>query len=198
MLLTTSDQFFQALTTLAKRFDHGIITSFGVFASIGFNGDISNQFPSAEHTFLKTVADHPDLSMIVGIHNYYSPQPSYIDGGNCRHCLSAHARRVLRIETHRELFPNIKWRLLRGLHSKVAVFWSDNMTMAIIGSRNFTNSQSIEVAMLTQDAAQTENLKNYVIDLRDQSTEVELGSLINYLIEDTGSDYCVQMVCGSA
>ena len=147
MLLKTPEEYYKFLTAVALKSDHGIITSFGVFAGIGFDGDINDVYPSNENSFLKSVENHPDLSMIIGVHGYYS---SYPKGGQCRHCLTAYARRTLRIDTHREYFPNLNWHVLHSLHSKVSCFWNGDNVIAIVGSRNFTNSPNHELSIVVK------------------------------------------------
>jgi len=198
MLLTSAEQYYKVLTALAKKLEHGIITSFGVFAGVGFDGDISDKYPCEENKFLKNVSDHPDLSMIIGVHGYYSAYPKDVAPGHCRHCIAGYTRRTLRIEKHRELFPNLKWYMLNSLHSKVATFWNDKQTISIIGSRNFTNSPNYEAAILIQSQSEAISVKNYAIDLLKISEPVELDKLIDYLVKETGSDHCLKVVCGEA
>jgi len=198
MLLTSAEQYYKALTALAQKSEHGIITSFGVFAGIGFDGDINDKFPNEENKFLKAVANHPDLTMIIGVHGYYSPYPEKVSPGHCRHCISAYTRRTLRIEKHRELFPNLKWYMLNSLHSKVATFWTDKQTISVIGSRNFTNSPNHEAAILVQSQPEAISIRDYAIGLKEMSEPVELDKLMNYLVNETGSDYCLKIICGEA
>lgn len=195
MLLTTPEQYYGTLTKLAQTFEHGILTSFGVFAGIGFDADINDKYPSEERAFLDSIANHPDMSMIIGVHGYYSPFPKDVQPGNCRHCIAAYTRRTLRIEKHREIFPNIKWYILRSLHSKVASFWNDKGVFSIIGSRNFTNSPNHEAAFLLK-GNEAVTVRDYALSLQNQGQLVDLDGLIDYLVTETGSDYCLKVVCG--
>lgn len=195
MLLKTPEDYYKFLGAVARASNHGIITSFGVFASIGFDGNINHKYPSKEYDFLNDVKDHPDLNMVIGVHGYYSSHPKDVNDGQCRHCLAAYARRTIRIDTHREYFPNLKWNVLRSLHSKVAVFWNGDKAIAIVGSRNFTNSPNHELSIVVQgDEALA--VREYAQSLQEMSEPVDQGKLMEFLIEETGSDYCMQIMCG--
>lgn len=198
MLIKSSEDYYKALTAAAIKSDHCIITSFGVFAGIGYDGDINDKFPSEERKFLDVIKNHPDISMIIGVHGYYSPYNPKISPGHCRHCIQAYTRRALRIEKHREIFPNINWYSLHSLHSKVAVFWGQNHTIAMVGSRNFTNSPNHELSICISNTTDAESVKEYAIGLKEIANPVSIDSMIDFLVQETGSDYCLKMMCGEA
>ena len=195
MLLKTPEEYYKFLTAVASKSQHGIITSFGVFAGIGFDGDINDKYPSKENEFLNSVKDHPDLNMLIGIHGYYSSYPKTLGDGKCRHCLAAYARRTIRIDTHREYFPNLKWSVLRSLHSKVATFWNGDNCISIVGSRNFTNSPNHELSVVLK-GPEALSVREYAQGLLAMSKPVDQAELMQFLIDETGSDYCLQIMCG--
>lgn len=196
MLIKSSEEYYNILANTASKSEHGIVTSFGVFAGIGYDGDIGDKYPTEERKFLETVKDHTDVSMIIGVHGYYSAFPPKISPGHCRHCIQAYGRRALRIEKHREFYPNIKWYTLHSLHSKIAVFWGPKHVIAIVGSRNFTNSPNHELSLCISNSNDAIGVKSYALELRDMATPVSLDEMINFLIKETGNDYCLNMLCG--
>jgi hypothetical protein len=189
MLLKSQREYYEALIKIASKYEHGIVTSFGVFCGITFDFDCSKTMVSYDRKFLDTVSNHNDLTIIVGTGGYYSPKKS-----KCNDCLAAFSKRNIRIEKHRELFPNINWRFLENLHSKVAVFWGSAGSMAIIGSRNLTGSDNMEVAVVVKDRETTNELLAYCSELVSRSEEVNLDNLIIHNIEQTGGDDCIKLL----
>lgn len=192
MLLDTPDKYYKALTLLAAKFDHGIITSFGLFCGILHDYDFSSRIPSRDRDFLNSVANHKNLTVVIGTADYFSPGKNK----GCDDCVLSYTKRMIRIEKHRELFPNIKWKILSKLHSKVAVFWNEDNKVAIIGSRNFTGSENMEMSILVKDQDTTNELHNYCNYLVGISTNVDLDIMIKTTIEETGSDRCMSLLCG--
>jgi hypothetical protein len=192
MLLDTSYKYYKTMEMLASKFDHGIITSFGVFCGILHNLDFSYKIESHDRNFLDSIKDHNDITVIVGTGTYNSPKKS----GNCDDCLLAYAKRTVRIEKHREIFPNVKWKIIENLHSKVAVFWNDGNIVSIIGSRNFTGSDNMEVAIVVKDRETNLELRDYCLNLDKIAKDVDLDIIIPMMIESTKSDRCVSLLCG--
>lgn len=189
MLLQTQKEYYDVLIAVAKNYEHGIITSFGVFCGITFDFDCSKTLVSDDRRFLDSVANHQDLTVVVGTNGYYSPKKT-----TCKDCLLAYSKRNIRIEKHRELFPNIHWKFLRSLHSKVAVFWGERGKIAVIGSRNFTGSDNIELSIVVRDAQTAGQLVEYCQNIVKLSTDVNLDNLIMHSIDETGSDTCIKLL----
>lgn len=191
MLLDTPEKYYKTIELLAKKFDNGIITSFGLFCGILHNYDYSARIPSKDRDFLNSVANHKNLTVIIGTGDYNSPSKEK----GCDHCLLAYAKRMIRIEKHRELFPNIKWKIINNLHSKVAIFWDDNSKISVVGSRNFTGSENMEMSILVKDKETNDELYDYCNNLLNVAKNVDLDTMIKISVDETGGERCISLLC---
>lgn len=183
ILLETPEQYYSIMNRFIKDSEETIITTFGVFCGITYNSDISYKFPSEDRNFLDNISDKSNISIIVGVGGY-TPNKK-----ECNECGVAYARRTIRIEKHRELYPNINWYLCESLHSKVAVFKINGNYVAIIGSRNFTGSNNLEIAVPIFDSQTAKSLYDYANKIKSLSKQVNIDNVINSVVSNSDSKY---------
>lgn len=183
MLLESPEAYYAAMKKLCDNSQKAIITSFGVFCNLTISGDSSDKSKSIDRDFIDSIANHPDLSIIVGVMGF-SPCKDH-----CIPCGVAYIRRTLRIETHREKWPNLKWHFCQSLHSKVAAFIIDGKYFAIIGSRNFTGSTNKEMAIVVSDQSTAEQLYKYASNLLVESPQVTMDALIENASNNSDPKY---------
>jgi len=180
MLLKTSEQYYDILTHLAANSDECILSTFGVYCNIVHGLDlVDKQQKSADREFLESVANHPNMTVIIGVLGYHTAHFKK----DCRHCELAYAKRVIRNEKHREIFPNIKWLFCESLHSKIFSIRKGNEYLGVVGSRNFTGSSNHELAVTVKDK-DAQELYNYAHTLKDLSQSINLDSMLTKCLDE--------------
>lgn len=188
MLLKTQTQYYQAMTALSQKADEIIITTFNIFCGHSFKADLNDKFPSPDRTYLDFLKTKTDVKILVGVGSYYTPAREK----GCDDCGIAYAKRTLRMQRYLNEYPNIKWYLLEKLHSKIAVFRTGTTVAAIVGSRNFTNSDNDEIGVvLRPGSSEATELYNYAYELMNDSRSkiVDTDVLIHSVINNAGVEY---------
>lgn len=183
MLLETPESYYKAMKVFCDKSEEIIITTFGVFCGFTIDNDLSNRFLTEDRNFIDSIADNNRISIIVGVADF-SPCKN-----GCDQCGIAYARRTLRIERHRQEYPNFNWYLCESLHSKVASFKIKNDFYSIIGSRNFTGSTNKEMAIVINDQKSSKSLYDYTNNLKNESVPVTIDSCIESVIKNSDIKY---------
>jgi hypothetical protein len=183
MLLESPEAYYSAMKGLCDKSQEAIVTSFGIFCNLTINRDTSDKSKSEDRKFIELVANHPNLSIVVGVGGYSACKD------NCDACGVAYVRRTLRIERHRQEWPKLKWYLCESLHSKVAAFKIGDKYYAIIGSRNFTGSPNKEMAMVVSDPVNTKALFEYATSLISLSKPVTIDTAIESAVNNSNPRY---------
>jgi hypothetical protein len=79
----------------------------------------------------------------------------------------------------------------------VSTFWTDNQVISVVGSRNFTNSPNHEAAFVITSQPEAIQVRDYALSLESMSTPVTLDDLMLFVIKQTGSDYALNIACGT-
>lgn len=183
MLLDTPELYYQAMKILCDKSNESIITSFGVFCGFTIDNDFSDRFTSEDRKFIDSISNNNNVSIIVGTGGFTPCKKG------CDQCGISYARRTLRIERHRQEYPNLNWYICESLHSKVATFRVDDKFIAIIGSRNFTGSVNKEMAIIINDQKTAKELFDYTIKLKTESKLVSIDSVMESIIINSDARY---------
>lgn len=164
--------------------DHTIISSFGIYAGITYNGNDTTEWGEkyrlATRDLLETMRKLPDVKMLIGVADYRSCK----NKDYCRDCEINYAKGLLRLAFHAELFPEFKWRVSTQLHLKCALFFYGNEIKGVAGGRNFTDSNWADVTIELNDEYCRE-LAKHTIDLWKSSPKLN-DDAVAQILDDQG------------
>lgn len=183
MLLETPEKYYKVMKALCDSSDESIITSFGVFCCFTVDNDLSDRFISEDRKFIDSISNNKNVSIIVGVGGFTPCKK------NCDQCGISYARRTLRIERHRQEYPNLHWYICESLHSKVAAFRINGKYVSIIGSRNFTGSVNKEMAITIEGQSEAKELFEYALMLKNSSKPVSIDTVIESVILNSDARY---------
>lgn len=158
--------FFKILGMMPKKVK---ILTYGLYAGILDNGkDINSWKQTGTKLILDEIKEfNINCEIIVGIPEYISCKERI----DCDDCIIKHNKLVERIKKTAELYSSIKWHFVDRMHIKGYIFEFEDKDIALLGSRNFSDS-GYEEAIIKIKPADASHLKEMFKDTRDRAVSL--------------------------
>lgn len=183
---------------VADKPEHTIITTFGIYAGITYDGRDSTEWGSQyslnTRDIIEQLQELDNVRFLVGVANYRSCRGKF----DCVDCEKQYIRSLIRLAFHAEKFPEFDWRITTELHLKCALFFYDqdctpSRARGIAGGRNFTDSSWADITF-ELDAGQIDGLHTYATELWDESLPANDDSVSEILEEQNISEKGIKSV----
>jgi hypothetical protein len=144
IMLTLAQHNDFIVECLAGKPDSVFVTTYGIWAGYNFEG--KDAVSADKMPFTRKILDGfravKDVRMLVSIPSYASCKGLE----RCLNCESKYVQSLFRLQSHADAFPAFQWRLVTDSHIKAIVFtYKGGHKIAVVGGRNFTNSQWADI-----------------------------------------------------
>lgn len=186
MLIPTSEHNDFIMNCVAKKPKHTIISSFGVYCGITYDGRDTSEWGENYRTETRGIIDELQLldnvRFLIGVANYKSCKYNK----KCNDCEQQYIKNLIRLSFHVQHFSGIDWRMSNDLHLKCSLFFYDNNCVGkkakgIAGGRNFTDSSWADVTFVL-DPGQIDELYDYTSELWDESSTISDDNIYRMLM----------------
>jgi hypothetical protein len=187
-----ADEHNKKLLELAKsKPDKIVMSTFGIYCGITkTNDDVRSWgYTSNTRNILDEMIDKcNDITILIGISCYQSCRTE-----RCRYCENKYIMQTIRYLNHVDTFKSIKWRYSLDMHLKAYLFYHGNNKYGIIGGRNFTDSEWIDLTV-SVDGENFDKVEKHVMLSIDKSYELTPDSLYHICLKSGISNKTVDEI----
>lgn len=158
-----------------------VISTFGIWAGFKFDGQsVSDNIMPYTRTVLDKLRSVPKVRVLVSTSSYTSCRGF----APCMDCELKYFQSMLRLLSHVEAYNCFEWRHASDTHLKLMIFiYSNNVKAAVIGGRNFTNSQWADLTFGIGNITRIDEIKSHFDEVWNNSPLIT-NSLIEKLLAD--------------
>lgn len=184
-MLTTLDSFYDAIyKCIEEKPKRVLLSSFGIYAGILDDGrDVHSwggKYKNRVHDVLDKLEKISEVNILVSMSPYRSCKGK---DAFCKDCFETYGKQVTRLLKHVEKWHNFKWRFQNDSHFKTIIFVYDNNVKAVVGGRNFTNSDWADINWQI-DGQDANKLVPYFEDLWKNSSDITETALAETLAKE--------------
>jgi len=147
MIFDTSESHTNGLKKLAKgKPESVLIATYGVYAGILHDGDDSHKwggkYENGTHELLDQLIQVPEVKILVGFSGLK------LCRSDCEDCLAVHYKQAMRLDQHRQKWPQFEWRYTEDFHLKAFLFYYKRGCIGVSGGRNLSSSEWTDASFI--------------------------------------------------
>jgi len=197
LLLEHDDHSRYLSDRVAEKPQKVLITSFGIYAGITYNGQDSttwgDKYRLATRDLMEAMRTIPEVKILIGVAEYKSCK----NKNYCIDCEKQYVKNLLRLVFHTELFPEFEWRVSTDLHLKCALFYYDDIIQGVAGGRNLTDSNWADITVVL-DKKHAMELSQHSLNLWDKSSKLTDAAITDIFKSQHISDKTMESIATEA
>jgi len=149
MFITQKDHNQYLKKLIIEKPDEVMIATYNIYAGILHDGEDAHswgeKYHSDAHEILDMLCDCKRVRIIVG-----TPPLSLCKAG-CEDCIAKQYKSATRLSKHALKWPKYQWKYTGDFHLKCYLFKKDGIMKGVIGGRNLSDSNWVDVTFNIDD-----------------------------------------------
>lgn len=187
-LIVSSEDYYQAINNLLDAKPIAVsITTYGFWAGITAAGldvtEFCGRFEMEGRKILERLVGMPQtkVDILVGL---YAVRSCKGKNEKCPHCEGQYVKNLLRLLAHAEKFSKFNWRVSTDCHTKCILCayrtrkgHDRHDLIALAGSKNFTDSETMDISFLISEPANVQEMADYTMRLHNLAMPLTIESI---------------------